>query len=182
MPWAPRAQHPNMFAAVIADAGVMDLLRYPLFTIGVPLAAAGHRPVMCESLRTCLASGSACMMGPATPSACVRGDHPCPCTRPQVLCARSVTFEGCEHMSMRTKTVCDPQCRGKRISAVLRTRRQSSARTHRSSDVRPARQMLAGSDARARACAQARRGWASMATRPTPRSSPTCWPPRPWTT
>ncbi|KAK9846257.1 hypothetical protein WJX81_000149 [Elliptochloris bilobata] len=27
-------QHPNMFAAVIADGGVMDLLRYPLFTVG----------------------------------------------------------------------------------------------------------------------------------------------------
>ena len=28
------AQHPNMFAAVIADGAVTDLLRYPLFTIG----------------------------------------------------------------------------------------------------------------------------------------------------
>ncbi len=54
---------------------------------------------------------------------------------------------------MRTATVCDPQCCGMPISAVLRPRRQSSARTHRSSDARPARQTLAGSDARARACA-----------------------------
>ena len=29
-------QHPNMFAAVIADGGVMDLLRYPLSTVGAP--------------------------------------------------------------------------------------------------------------------------------------------------
>lgn len=35
------AQHPNMFAAVIADGGVMDLLRYPLFTIGAPSKCFG---------------------------------------------------------------------------------------------------------------------------------------------
>ncbi len=56
-----RAQHPNMFAAVIADAGVMDLLRYPLFTIGArtqPPQLVPNYFLRVKSFSTCLEIGS----------------------------------------------------------------------------------------------------------------------------
>ena len=78
-----------MFAAVIADAGVMDLLRYPLFTIGAPprrgwppschVQKLPHLPCEWERVHDEEARNL---------DASVRGDHPCPCTRSQVLCAR----------------------------------------------------------------------------------------------